>query len=43
MQTLTQTSRPDFIDDLDAPLQPTARETQPQFLPLRMNETLSLE
>jgi hypothetical protein len=41
-QTSTQTSRRDFIDDLDAPIQPIAYETQPQFLPLRMNETLSL-
>jgi hypothetical protein len=41
-QTSTQTSRRDFIDDLDAPIQPIAYQTQPQFLPLRMNETLSL-
>ena len=34
-QTSTQTSRRDFIDDLDTPI-------QPQFVPLRMNETLSL-
>src|SRR5471032_1514825 len=41
-QTLTPTSRQDFIDDLDTPIQPPVYETQPQFLPLRMNETLSL-
>jgi hypothetical protein len=41
-QTSTQTSRHDFIDDLDKPIQPPCYETQPQFLPLRMNETLSL-
>ncbi|MGX6999423.1 hypothetical protein [Caballeronia sp. KNU42] len=34
-RSLTQTSRRDFIDDLDTPI-------QPQFVPLRMNETLSL-
>jgi hypothetical protein len=37
--SLTQTSRRDFID---TPIRPLAYETQPQFLPLRMNETLSL-
>ena len=42
-QTLTPTSRQDFIDDLDTPIQPPVYETQPQFLPLRMNETLSLK
>ena len=31
-----------FIDDLDTPIRPLAYEAQPQFLPLRMNETLSL-
>ncbi|WP_158938688.1 hypothetical protein [Burkholderia sp. S171] len=41
-QTSTQTSRRDFIDDLDALIPPPVYETQPQFLPLRMNETLSL-
>jgi hypothetical protein len=41
-RSLTQTSRRDFIDDLDTPIRPPAYETQPQFLPLRMNETLSL-
>ena len=30
------------MDDLDTPIQPAAYETQPQFLPLRMNETLLL-
>ncbi|MFK4445879.1 hypothetical protein ABH944_006074 [Caballeronia udeis] len=41
-QTSKQTSRRDFIDDLDTPAQPGDDETPPQFLPLRMNETLSL-
>ena len=41
-QTSTQRSRRDFIDTLDATIQPPVYETQPQFLPLRMNETLSL-
>ena len=41
-QASKQTSRRDFIDDLDTPIQPATHETQPQFLPLRMNETLSL-
>jgi hypothetical protein len=41
-RSLTQTSQRDFIDDLDAPIQLPVYETQPQFLPLRMNETLSL-
>ena len=41
-QTSMQTSRRDLMDDLDTPIQPAAYETQPQFLPLRMNETLLL-
>jgi hypothetical protein len=41
-RSLTQTSRRDFIDDFDTPIRPPTYETQPQFLPLRMNETLSL-
>lgn len=42
-RSLTQTSRRDFIDDFDTPIRPPVHETQPQFLPLRMNETLSLD
>src|SRR5471032_3501001 len=41
-RSLTPTSQRDFIDDLDTPIQPPVYEMQPQFLPLRMNETLSL-
>ncbi|CAN7755033.1 hypothetical protein LJR034_007009 [Caballeronia sp. LjRoot34] len=37
-----QTSTRNFIDSLDAPIRLADSETQPQFLPLRMNETLSL-
>ncbi len=41
-RSLMQTSTRDFIDNLDAPIRLADSETQPQFLPLRMNETLSL-
>lgn len=39
---LMETSRQAWIDDIEAPVQAAGYGPPPQFLPLRMNETLSL-